>query len=418
MNTKKIFIFLLIILISLLLIFKEFNNSLLFFFYFLILIKLLSIRFLPIILFKKIYYLIIILFFTSFSTIFFSNFHNTDRILKDILIFTQPILFIFFGYILFTLGLSINNFLRFFIIFSFIISTILFYIYLKSINHNFYIFLLSFYNGKAIWYNNFQLFSFIISFVLLKNKSFFIKKRYHIINIIFSFFYLLFTASRVTYVILILTVLFYSNFNFLLKKKIFIYLFFVFISFFILLQINMKLNNKDSNYEDGLGNKISNSFNELFNNRFNNNYDITKNYRAYETNIALKKIYNSNVSNMLFGFGFGSTIKRPSWIFKDATSYNDNIPYFHNGYVSVLFKSGIIGLIFLFLFFIVYHDFVFSEELLSDKILNDLLQLSSYVLIFSSYVVHGIYYPGITVFFIPLLLFGYSFGFHKKNLSV
>jgi hypothetical protein len=415
MNIKKIYLILFFIIISSLLIFKDYNNNnLLFLFYFIIIINFLTIKIYPIILFKKIYFLLIILIFTFFSTILFSNFNNTDRILKDYFIYLQPILFIFFGYILYSFGISIILFLRLFIVFSFIISIILLYNYFNSINYNIYVFLFSFYNGKAMWYNNFQLFSFIFSIIILKNKLFFIKKRYILINILFSLIYLFFTASRVTYIIIILTFLFYTNLKFLFYKKIYIYLFFAIISFFILFQNNINIQRKQSTYDDGLVNKISNSFIELFSTKFNNNYDITKNYRSYESNIVLNKINNSNISNLFFGHGFGSTIKRPFWIFKDSSSYNDNIPYFHNGYVSVLFKSGILGLLFLFLFFIVYYNFAFSVDLLCDKILLDSLQLSFFVLIFSTYVIHGIYYPGITVFFIPLLLYGYSIGFVKK----
>lgn len=76
--------------------------------------------------------------------------------------------------------------------------------------------------------------------------------------------------------------------------------------------------------------------------------DINLNFRAYETNRALDQFAGGSVLSMLFGQGFGATvdlgITMPLQVSETGFLGVRQIGSFHNGYIFLLTKVGLVGL--------------------------------------------------------------------------
>lgn len=77
--------------------------------------------------------------------------------------------------------------------------------------------------------------------------------------------------------------------------------------------------------------------------------DINLNFRAYETGRALDQFADGSITSMLFGQGFGATvdlgITMPLLITDTGYRGVRHIGIFHNGYVYLLIKVGVLGLL-------------------------------------------------------------------------
>jgi len=99
--------------------------------------------------------------------------------------------------------------------------------------------------------------------------------------------------------------------------------------------------------------KIENTFNEMrFSEQFRG-YGTVTNWRGYESKLALE-LYKSfgTPGKYLFGSGFGTGLELNFLMtFNDVQM--DYLPILHNGYLYLLVKSGLVGML-LFLFFLIY----------------------------------------------------------------
>jgi len=132
-------------------------------------------------------------------------------------------------------------------------------------------------------------------------------------------------------------------------------------------------------------------------------------WRGYEAFLGLQKYLDGNLWQMIFGGGFSTLVNVPGWVFSD--DFMTNIPFFHNGYVTILLKSGVFGLgLFLyFLFRISKHKLCFD-----DREANLRLFLV-FALAVSTLLTHGIYYKRAP--FIMLFLVGILFKPQKMNIT-
>lgn len=96
--------------------------------------------------------------------------------------------------------------------------------------------------------------------------------------------------------------------------------------------------------------KLARSFEELHVQEYASDRSINQNYRGFETARALKHFAQGNVFQWLFGSGFGAQVDLGVALplggasGKDHTILMRTIPIFHNGYIYVLTKAGIAGL--------------------------------------------------------------------------
>jgi len=71
---------------------------------------------------------------------------------------------------------------------------------------------------------------------------------------------------------------------------------------------------------------------------------INLNWRGYEAFLGYEKVRTNGLSSVFAGLGFGSFVEGP---FQDKLNF---IPIFHNGYLTIYFKGGVIGLMLFFYF--------------------------------------------------------------------
>ncbi|MGY0391270.1 O-antigen ligase family protein [Bizionia sp. KMM 8389] len=135
-------------------------------------------------------------------------------------------------------------------------------------------------------------------------------------------------------------------------------------------------------------------------------------WRAYE---AMKGIETMNHDGGAFsyvsGMGLGSLVD----LGFEAPLGQENmqyIPHIHNGYVYVLFKSGILGIILLFLWVYTLYTYIYrSAETSEGLIFHRLLSGLGMYLGFSTLVITGIYNMG----FVLAVLLGLVIGFKINN---
>ena len=101
-------------------------------------------------------------------------------------------------------------------------------------------------------------------------------------------------------------------------------------------------------------NKLIRSFTELKSSNVWNEVNITHNWRGYEVHQGILEFSKANVFEKLFGYGWGKGINVGEYSILVVSDRNDNlIPHLHNGYITMLVKFGIFGLILYISFYLV-----------------------------------------------------------------
>lgn len=114
-------------------------------------------------------------------------------------------------------------------------------------------------------------------------------------------------------------------------------------------------------------------------------------WRGYEIHIVLEEFNTSNLIQQLFGYGFGHRVQLGSGITLLGMS---SIPVFHNGYIQVLSKAGIIGLLLLIIFYLRIYKYADRYKLTNDYEVRNLAKcIMAYTIgiLFYSYVKSGIF---------------------------
>ncbi len=141
------------------------------------------------------------------------------------------------------------------------------------------------------------------------------------------------------------------------------------------------------------GSKVENSLNEMTVRNYQTAKDINNNWRGYEAYLGLSKYYEGNLTELLFGQGYGTVVFTPSWIFGEEKLAV--LPMFHNGYITIILKTGLVGLLFFFLFlWTLLRTTVKVVKISIDnqqKLVAMLLQASVFIVFFQTFVIHGIF---------------------------
>lgn len=119
--------------------------------------------------------------------------------------------------------------------------------------------------------------------------------------------------------------------------------------------------------------------------------DFNDNYRSYENIIAVRQISGEGTSAVLFGEGLGSTLDLGRRVLSNDGGYVRHIPVVHNGYMTVLLKSGLAGVVLLLVFIYMLIRQKKSSSLMITNI-NYLLTASGIFLIVSNWVFLGFYF--------------------------
>lgn len=159
--------------------------------------------------------------------------------------------------------------------------------------------------------------------------------------------------------------------------------------------------------------KTLNSLSEVTVREYNNIYDISHNWRGYEAYLGLEKFYSGDFLQLFFGQGFGAVVRTPYWIF-NGEKLND-IPMFHNGYFTILLKTGYLGLFVFFLF--LYRLLTKTSNITSGNnynlFLTRILQGCVFVVLLQTFVIHGVFATSPPV--VTLILIGVVLGVARKH---
>jgi len=112
-------------------------------------------------------------------------------------------------------------------------------------------------------------------------------------------------------------------------------------------------------------------------------------WRSYEATVALDQL--KTPANYIFGKGFGALIdlKFEAPLSKEKIRY---IPVIHNGYVNVLFKTGLLGLLVYVMFLLwIYGVCYHKAKSIENQLYNNVIAGIGVFFVFTSLIITGIY---------------------------
>jgi len=301
-------------------------------------------------------------------------------VIKDVGYFINPIITMGFGFA-FAYYVGIKQFLRL----VFFISLILGFAYLVTFN-----FSNQFASVQAMKDVNGQASYFVIFglFILLFYKRILQFKKYSSPILILSFMVLLIvsfiTKSRTFIAIFILLILFARG-NFSLGKYFILKLVSLILVLSVIIISILSINTNDSS---GFIGKFGNTFQEITPSDYNSMSEINNDWRGYETYRGLMQIEKGNLFNWIVGQGFGQTAPLGITITLGGTAFNA-IPKFHNGYITLLLKTGVFGVLVYVVFLLKIFFNNIKRDTKDNKVVNGFLVAIPLILIFTTFIIGG-----------------------------
>jgi O-antigen ligase len=144
---------------------------------------------------------------------------------------------------------------------------------------------------------------------------------------------------------------------------------------------------------EGFMYKIKISPQEAFKTKINKNdwKDFNDNYRSFENIITIKQVALDGERAIFTGKGLGSTLNLGQKIYTTDGSIIQNISVAHNGFMTIYLKSGLLGVILLVAFLIMFYRQTKSNIYLANNV-NMLLIGTCVFLIVSTWVFMGLYF--------------------------
>lgn len=294
--------------------------------------------------------LLLLLLFPIFIGV--ANGNPIANIIKDLSYFLKPTLGLILGYIIFKKINSVEVFVKA-VVFAGLISALIHFVIL--------IFFTNLMSGEVSQIREYgkdnflELFSLFVLLTHSKftNKKLFSKKLNYVYLIILSFSCLMYLSRTmlIVAIILYLSIKGYALIRYRSIKIIAIIISIVLLFYVYLFSVKIDRNAKGF---EGFLYKMKIAPSEIFLSKIDksNHKDLWDHWRGYEANRAFV-LMGQHPSSYLIGTGFGSVIdlqfNSPLGEQKKGLRYISEI---HNGYVFVLYKTGIIGLLFLLIFLI------------------------------------------------------------------
>jgi hypothetical protein len=319
-----------------------------------------------------------------------------ELVIKDIFYFFFPLFVFYFGY-LFAYYFTILSFFRLIIKLSVLLSL------LYLLGYNFFNTYESVYeerdeNGVASYIVIFALFIKTKGFDRI-NKS----KRVDILTILLFSFVSIISLSR-TFILVFIILLIFGT-GFIKFNKYFIYKFiFMLVVSCISIYLLVNIDNKD---RDTFVGKIATSFSEIAISEYSSKEDINNNWRGFEAFIGIAQYAKGSTLELIFGQGFGKSAPLGFEMRLDENLITE-IPKFHNGFITILLKTGIIGCLVYLTFFIrlIFLNLKVSKRgepyyILSSQLIAGI----SAVILFATLIISGWLNKG------TFLIFIFSLGF-------
>jgi O-antigen ligase len=141
--------------------------------------------------------------------------------------------------------------------------------------------------------------------------------------------------------------------------------------------------------------KLANSIKEISISDYSNRLEITRNWRGYQSHRGVETYLEGSAPEYIFGRGFGTMIDMELYavVGKDLRPIR-YVPMTHNGYVFILVKAGLVGLIvFLFYLYRFFHLSLFYSK--SDNrytyITAKIVMALTFVLAFTTIIILGFF---------------------------
>lgn len=269
---------------------------------------------------------------TIIGSVYLGKYYIRDY-LRDIYYFLQPIIYLYAGYIFYIKAGNKYNFYKTVVFSSFILCCLYMFDIFQNINVLFGTTVVNIRNsiGRESFIVLFALFS------LITRKDGLSKITHKVIFIVTIATFVL-QFSRTSYGTLIIVIFVYL----MMKDQISV----KFISniFRIGLAIGIIWCLLPNTLTTDFLMRIQKSILEVSSkSSFSTLQDIHSRWRGYETHLVLMEMKNANLFTQLFGFGFGKTTALDFKVNLGGEDFT-KIATFHNGYIFVLLKNGILGL--------------------------------------------------------------------------
>lgn len=335
--------------------------------------------------------------------ILFSSSNLFEFAIRDLYYFCNHIIIILFGFQLAKV-FSLKDFITSLIWLSFA-SFIFFYFQLIYLNLSYSNYIQEF-SYTAAYASLFPL--AITSIVLSKYLKIGLKSNLFSLMILFFFIHIIVIDSRTSLVSLLI---YFSSIFFLLTNQSLKSLARFCISLSVFLFIFFSIGNI---LNAPMIERFYTTLNEFNPNvRFNYLSDVNLYWRAYESYISLLDFLNLNLINQVFGAGFGKEVFLGFEINLGGSDFS-KIYVFHNGYINLLLKTGIVGLM-LYIYFFVKKFFNYRGKKHFDNnkliFVRTLLSTICLLIIFITIPIAGL--MNISIF--PIVL---SFGFLAQKEKI
>lgn len=281
---------------------------------------------------------------------------------KDVLHFIKPILGIFLGYVFYKKINNLKLFIKTVVITGFISSIIHFLLILSIQRINNVADIRSYGTDSFIELTAVLLLLFYKKF---NTDKLFSNTLYHNIILIPVLFSSILYFSRTMIVMAIVAILTVYGYTIITRRtiKIIVALIIFTIGFYIFLfSINIHRNN--GGVESFLY-KVKNAPAEVFKTKVDkeNHADLWDHWRGYEASRAVA-LLNEKPITYIFGCGYGSLVNLKLYapLSKDDLKGMKYISELHNGYLYILYKTGIIGIFFYLFFLISLYNKIYNNR--------------------------------------------------------
>lgn len=334
---------------------------------------------------------------------FFYEKHDLSFIIKDITYFLKPINGILLSYFLFRKGFDLVIFLK----------TILFVGCLTAFIHLFGIFILGDFANNSIHklrgdfgLDNFiEIFAFYILLFSKKHMNeWLIRKkvfRFLVLFFLLISIYLYFSRTMlVVFFVMGFSLLGYAKITVKTLKFIGIAVVSILVLYAYLFSVKLDRNAKGA---EAFLYKIKIAPEEIFKSKIdrNNHKELWDHWRGYEAKRAIY-LMEKNPTSYFIGTGFGSLVNLKFQAPVGGEGGMKYISRLHNGYIFVLYKTGILGLLlyFVFLTSLYMKIYRFNTNNSNQILVNRLISSIGLFYIFTTLIISGIYIPRDAVVFV------------------
>ncbi|MFD0990555.1 O-antigen ligase family protein [Mariniflexile jejuense] len=323
---------------------------------------------------------------------FFSN-PTTYNFIRDLLYFSKPLILILVGYFA---ARKINNWKTIFKIVIYLgVAYAIYHIVNVIVNVNFKTASAAGIRATCGLSNILEIFAIALLFLSYKYPLFNIiksnkAKNFYLALLLVSF---LFYFSRTMFVAIFFLILGALNYLKINKKglKYGVIILILFGGFYTYL-FSKEFDRKGNGLESFLY-KMKIAPSEIFSPKLDlkNHAALWDHWRAYEAYCAFEGL-NKQPTKYINGYGFGSLVDLKFNAPLSSEGGVQFIPILHNGYVFILYKTGIVGLLLYLVFlFALYFKSYSKQNNIQSQVFSNLIASTALYLLFSSLIISGLY---------------------------